>query len=176
MKYQLIEKLRNNSVIKRAMDEGWDVPELSEALQETRKILIDINPNKAKQILCDVINELSERDLHYLISWVFTPGSNIGDNDALAPALQGYYQSMAEMFLGEGVDRKVMRLLHEAQKLYDIRAQAYDEGEDKDTDLEQQLHNLIGTISELTGMAVEPDERGVLQVVDPTEGEEEAGK
>jgi len=172
MKYQLIEELRSKSgVIKRAMDEGWDIPELSEALEGTRDILIDINPNKAKQILCDIINGLSERDLNYLISWVFTRG-HVEDNDALAPALEGYYEGMAEMFLGERVDRKVMELLHEAQKLYDVRAQARDEGEEKDTDLEQRLHNLIGTVTELTGMAVEPDERGVLQVVDPTDKEE----
>lgn len=170
MKYQLIEKLRNSSgVIKKAMDEGWDIPELSEALEGTRDILVDINPNKAKQILCDIVNGLGERDLNYLLSWVFTRG-HIEDNDALAPALQGYYENMAEMFLGEKLDRKVIELLGEAQKLYNIRIQG---DKDEDPDLKPRFDAIIKMIGELTGMTVEADERGVLRVVDPTDKEEE---
>lgn len=170
MKYQLIEELRNSSnVIKEAMDKGWDIPELSEALAGASDILIDTNPSRAKQLLCEVINKLGERDLNYLISWMFVHG-HIEDNDALAPVLQGYYKSMAEMFLGEEVHRRTIELLNKAQVLYDA-IHRYEEGE---PDLiNPQLDDIIKTIEDLTGMVVEPDDKGVLRIVDPNKDLEE---
>jgi len=172
MKWSLIKELRENGIIRNAMDKNWDIPPLDDALEGTRDTLVCGDIADTRAVLHGVIDRLSGRDLDYLVNWMFT-AHHIEDHEALFPALAGFYKAMAEIFLGEEVDEEVRELLRDAQDLYDgiYRYQNIPQEEIAKQDLAAIIDRIEGLIER--GMKVEANEEMVLCIIKPDDEEEE---
>jgi hypothetical protein len=98
MKQELVNELCKNEDIAEAIDRGWRVPELCEALRELSDTLTYKGVEEPKRILKTIVNGLGYHDTFKLLFWVLIPDS-ITEPEALAPVLFRFYVPKAEEFL-----------------------------------------------------------------------------
>jgi len=167
MKRSTMEKLREAStILKEAMDLGFDLPSIEKALEYAQERLTDDELPSIVHRVGIIIDQLNVTDLGVLVAWLFKPG-NV-DPDSLSSELTGTYEQWAEMWMDEESERIASQYLIEAQALYEkvlkysARAFHYTAHSIAEAELKCKLQR----IKALTGQNVEPNEDGTLEYVE----------